>query len=64
LSLALAWAFRGSDPEFELIQPTMQRTYAFEDQGAVRWRVTLAVARFCPLVTGRVLPGRLIVLTG
>jgi hypothetical protein len=42
----------------------MQRTYAFEDQRAVRWRVTLAVARFRPLVTGGILPGRLIVLTG
>jgi hypothetical protein len=42
----------------------MQRTYAFEDQRAVRWRVTLAVARFWPLVAGGILPGRLIVLTG
>ena len=42
----------------------MQRTYAFEDQRAVRWRATLAVGRFCPLVTGGILPGRFIVLAG
>ena len=42
----------------------MQRTYAFEDQRAVRFRVTLAVTRFRPLVTGGILPGRLIALTG